>query len=176
MDLFDPPINFDYKTMPDNIVYTQDFENPYIQVVWEDSSENFTQERIKSVKHYFQKKYNSLNVNVITKSKQSEDVNQTIDVSFNIMDKNYQRELMKGFLESKGLGDHFDEIVKIDEIVDNKLLLKTPRSIHFRDGILKRFISLTSYHMETIRSWILISVAVLRLLSRTHPTLGVRLF
>jgi len=31
-------------------------ENPYIQVVWEDTPENFTQERIKSVKQYFQKK------------------------------------------------------------------------------------------------------------------------
>ena len=138
MDLFDPPINFDYKTMPDNIVYTQDFENPYIQVVWEDSSENFTQERIKSVKHYFQKKYNSLNVNVITKSKQSEDVNQTIDVSFNIMDKNYQRELMKGFLESKGLGDHFDEIVKIDEIVDNKLAAEDSEVNPFQRWYIKK--------------------------------------
>ena len=124
--------------MPDNIVYTQDFENPYIQVVWEDTPENFTQERIKSVKHYFQKKYNSLNVNVITKSKQSEDVNQTIDVSFNIMDKNYQRELMKGFLESKGLGDHFDEIVKIDEIVDNKLAAEDSEVNPFQRWYIKK--------------------------------------
>ena len=138
MDLFDPPINFNYTTMPDNIVYTQDFENPYIQVVWEDTPENFTQERIKSVKHYFQKKYNSLNVNVITKSKQSEDVNQTIDVSFNIMDKNYQRELMKGFLESKGLGDHFDEIVKIDEIVDNKLAAEDSEVNPFQRWYIKK--------------------------------------
>ena len=28
-------------------------ENPYVQVVWEDAPENFTQEKLKNVKHYF---------------------------------------------------------------------------------------------------------------------------
>ena len=48
-------------------------DNPYVQVVWEDTPENFTQEKIKSVKQYFQKKYLSNNVNVITKVKPVED-------------------------------------------------------------------------------------------------------
>jgi hypothetical protein len=26
-------------------------ENPYVQVVWEDAPENFTQEKLKNVKH-----------------------------------------------------------------------------------------------------------------------------
>ena len=64
-------------------------ENPYVQVVWEDTPENFTQERIKSVKQYFQKKYSTTNVNVVTKLKGvEEEVMQTVDVSLNIMDKN----------------------------------------------------------------------------------------
>jgi DNA repair exonuclease SbcCD ATPase subunit len=98
-----------------------EFDNPYLQVVWEDVAENFTQERIKSVKQYFGKKYSTTNVNIITKTKQSQEVNHTVDVSMNIMDKNYQRELMRGFLVSKNNGDYFDEIVKIDDVVDNKL-------------------------------------------------------
>jgi DNA repair exonuclease SbcCD ATPase subunit len=98
-----------------------EFDNPYLQVVWEDGAENFTQERIKSVKQYFGKKYSTTNVNIITKTKQSQEVNHTVDVSMNIMDKNYQRELMRGFLVSKNNGDYFDEIVKIDDVVDNKL-------------------------------------------------------
>ena len=60
-------------------------ENPYVQVVWEDTAENFTQERIKSVRTYFSKKYNSTNINVLTKVKTSSDVKQTVDVSFNMM-------------------------------------------------------------------------------------------
>lgn len=124
--------------MPKDIPKLQEFENPYIQVVWEDTPENFTQERIKSVKQYFQKKYNSFNVNVISKTKQSEDVNQTIDVSFNIMDKNYQRELMKGFLETKGQGDSFEDILKIDEIVDNRIAAEDSEATPFQRWYIKK--------------------------------------
>jgi DNA repair exonuclease SbcCD ATPase subunit len=106
--------------------------------VWEDAPENFTQERIKSVKTYFQKKYNSLNVNVITKSKQTETGQQTVDVSFNIMDKNYQRELMKSFLESKGSGDKYDDIVKIDEAVENKLIQQDVEVTPFQKWYIKK--------------------------------------
>ena len=120
MDLFNQPPPFDLITMEEDIKNIE-FDNPYLQVVWEDGAENFTQERIKSVKQYFGKKYSTTNVNIITKTKQSQEVNHTVDVSMNIMDKNYQRELMRGFLVSKNNGDYFDEIVNIDDVVDNKL-------------------------------------------------------
>ena len=137
MDLFNPPINYDLTTMSEKIKL-EEYENPYIQVVWEDTPENFTQERIKSVKTYFQKKYNSLNVNVITKTKQTETGQQTVDVSFNIMDKNYQRELMKSFLESKGSGDKYDDIVKIDEAVENKLIQQNVEVKPFQKWYIKK--------------------------------------
>ena len=41
------------------MIDTTNLDNPYIQVIWEDYNENFTQEKIKSVRQYFQKKYNS---------------------------------------------------------------------------------------------------------------------
>ena len=55
MDLFNPPILFNYKTMSHKLDVSK-LDNPYVQVIWEDTPENFTQERIKSVKQYFQKK------------------------------------------------------------------------------------------------------------------------
>jgi DNA repair exonuclease SbcCD ATPase subunit len=116
----------------------EDYENPYVQVVWEDTPENFTQERIKSVKQYFSKKYNSLNVNVITKTIQLESVNQTVDVSFNIMDKNYQRELIKSLLESKNQGEHFEKVVTIDGLVDNKLLTEDVEVSPFKKWFIKK--------------------------------------
>ena len=116
----------------------EDYENPYVQVVWEDTPENFTQERIKSVKQYFSKKYNSLNVNVITKTTQLESVNQTVDVSFNIMDKNYQRELIKSLLESKNQGEHFEKVVAIDGLVDNKLLTEDVEVSPFKKWFIKK--------------------------------------
>jgi hypothetical protein len=76
------------------------YENPAIQVVWEDLQENFTQDKIKSVKHYFQKKYNTTNVNVLTKVKNIDtDTMQSIDVSVNVTDVNYQLDLLKKFLD-----------------------------------------------------------------------------
>ena len=116
----------------------EDYENPYVQVVWEDTPENFTQERIKSVKQYFSKKYNSSNVNVITKTIQLESVNQTVDVSFNIMDKNYQRELIKSLLESKNQGEHFEKVVAIDGLVDNKLLTEDVEVSPFKKWFIKK--------------------------------------
>ena len=98
------------------------FENPYIQVVWEDNNENFTQDKIKSVKHYFQKKYNTTNVNVITKAKvQKEEGEQTVDVSVNIMDTNYQIELLKQYLTSKNYDKHLDDILNHNRMVENKM-------------------------------------------------------
>ena len=121
MDLFNPPIIPNFKFMTHKLDVSK-LENPYIQVVWEDTAENFTQERIKSVRTYFTKKYNSTNVNVLTKVKTSDDVKQTVDVSFNIMDRNYQIELMKELIKQKGQDNLFDDIIKLDTAVENKMV------------------------------------------------------
>jgi DNA repair exonuclease SbcCD ATPase subunit len=113
-------------------------DNPYIQVVWEDTSENFTQEKIKSVKQYFQKKYSSNNVNVITKVKVTDDTQQTVDVSVNIMDKNYQKELIKSLLESKGQDQYFDQVMNIDLAVENRMLVNEVEVTPFKKWYIKK--------------------------------------
>ena len=121
-DLFNPYPTYNYKNMPTKLDIST-LENPYIQVIWEDTPENFTQERIKSVKQYFMKKYASSNINVITKVKTvDDDTQQTVDVSVNIMDKNYQKELIKTFLESKGQDQYLDQVMNIDLAVENRML------------------------------------------------------
>jgi len=121
MDLFNPPKIFNYKIMIKDLDFSL-YENPIIQVVWEDLPENFTQDKIKSVKHYFSKKYNTTNVNVLTKAKtiQTEEM-QSIDVSVNISDANYQLDLLKNFIESKGHKDKTDDILGINKMVENKM-------------------------------------------------------
>jgi DNA repair exonuclease SbcCD ATPase subunit len=96
-------------------------ENPYIQVVWEDNAENFTQERVKSIRNYFSKKYNSSNVNVLTKVKTSKEVQQTVDVSLNIMDRNYQVELLKELLKQKGQDNIYEQVIDLDNAVEAKI-------------------------------------------------------
>ena len=121
MDLFNPPKLFNYNIMIKNLDFSV-FENPTVQVVWEDLPENFTQDKIKSVKYYFQKKYNTTNVNVLTKSKIFEtDITQSIDVSVNITDKNYQLDLIKNFLVSKDYNHMTEDVLSINNMVENKM-------------------------------------------------------
>jgi DNA repair exonuclease SbcCD ATPase subunit len=121
MDLFNPPKLYNYNIMIKDVDFSK-FENPPIQVVWEDYQENFTQDKIKSVKHYFQKKYNTTNVNVLTKAKiVDQETNQTIDISVNITDTNYQLDLLKNFLTSKGYDKKMDEILDLNKSVEGRM-------------------------------------------------------
>ena len=75
-------------------------DNPFIRVVWEDVPDNFTQERLRRVKSYFKKKYNSTNVNVITKSQSLDGEEIKLGVDTNIVDPVYQKRLLKEFIIS----------------------------------------------------------------------------
>ena len=136
-DLFNPIPTYNYKHMASKLDIST-LENPYIQVIWEDTPENFTQERIKSVKQYFQKKYNSTNINVITKVKTTEETQQTIDVSVNIMDKNYQKELIKSMLESKGQDQYYDQVMNIDSAVENRMAANDVEVTPFKRWYIKK--------------------------------------
>ena len=136
-DLFNPPKQFNYTMSKD--IQLPVLDNPYIQVVWEDNAENFTQERIKSVKAYFQKKYETTNVNVITKVKNvADDTQQTVDVSFNIMDKNYQSELIKSYIKSKGQDQYIDQVMGIDSLVENRIIANADEVSVFKKWYIKR--------------------------------------
>jgi len=136
-DLFNPIPKFNYENMTTKLDITT-LENPYIQVIWEDTPENFTQERLKSVKQYFQKKYNSTNINVITKVKTLEEIQQTIDVSVNIMDKNYQKELIKSLMESKGQDLYYEQVMNIDSAVENRMLINEVEITPFKRWYIKK--------------------------------------
>ena len=132
MDLFNPPKLFNYNIMIKDLDFSK-FENPIIQVVWEDLPENFTQDKIKSVKHYFSKKYNTTNVNVLTKAKNVEsETMQSIDVSVNITDTQYQLELITNYLKSKGHEDKTDDVLNINRMVENKMSGDEETSTQFK--------------------------------------------
>lgn len=136
-DLFNPTPEFNFKTMSKKLDIDS-LDNPYVQVIWEDTPENFTQERLKSVKQYFQKKYITTNVNVITKVKSSEENSQTVDVSFNILDKNYQKELIRSLLQSKGLENNFEDVMNIDIAVENKIITEDANVTAFKRWYIKK--------------------------------------
>jgi DNA repair exonuclease SbcCD ATPase subunit len=136
MDLFSKPLNLERVKMIKDLDFDK-LENPYVQVVWEDAPENFTQEKLKNVKHYFQKKYNTTSVNVITKLKKSEEVQDNVDVSINIMDENYQHELIKSILESKNQLGLYEDVLKIDSSVNNKMIAEQEEVGTFKKWFIK---------------------------------------
>ena len=137
LNLFQESKPFNYNIMIKDLDFSK-FDNPTIQVVWEDYNENFTQDKIKSVKHYFQKKYNTTNVNVITKAKvEKEEGEQTVDVSVNIMDTNYQVELLKQFLTSKNYDKHLDTILNHNKMVENKMQETETETAVFKKWFIK---------------------------------------
>ena len=97
-------------------------ENPFIKVTWEDIPENFTQEKIKRVRSYFQNKYKSKNVTVLTKAidKTSGD-ELDIDLEQNVMDTNYQRSLMSQFVMSNDMKIDIDLLKRLDDKVNMKI-------------------------------------------------------
>ena len=137
MDLFNPPkiLNYHYMT---HKLKTDDLTNPHIQVMWEDTPENFTQERIKRVRSYFQKKFSSTNVNVVTKVKSTEGELQSIDVSMNILDENYQKELIVKFLENNELKDFTDDVLKLDDSVENMISADKAEVTPFKKWYIKK--------------------------------------
>jgi len=113
------------------------WENPSIRVVWEDYPENMTQEKVKDIRQYFAKKYLSSNVQVVTKIKNDNKILQTIDVSSNILDANYQNNLIKKMLEANNNIDCYDRVMEINKIVENKLLLENPETTQFNKWYIK---------------------------------------
>ena len=152
LDLFNPPKQFNYDIMINELDFSN-FENPTIQIVWEDLPENFTQDKIKGVKHYFQKKYNTTNVNVLTKSKSvDDDTQQTVDVSLNVTDVNYQLDLLKKFLESKNYDDYIDDVISINRMVENKMSEDEIENVQFKKWYVRRieFSNFLSYGEDQV--------------------------
>ena len=96
-------------------------ENPFIRVVWEDIPENFTKERIRRVKSYFSKKYNSKNVTVISRAQSVKGKKLELSLGEDVMDKNYQKNLLKEFLKQENINIEWDNISRLDNKVNSNL-------------------------------------------------------
>jgi len=97
-------------------------ENPFIKVTWEDIPENFTQEKIKRVRSYFKRKYNSKNVTVLTKvvdKNNSDELN--VDIEQNVMDISYQKDLMEQFVKVNDITVDIDLLKRMDDKINSKM-------------------------------------------------------
>lgn len=96
------------------------YNNPFIKVTWEDNPENFTSEKIKRVKAYFQDKYKTKNIQVITKSlANNTDIKlDSLEASDSILDHHYQKKLMKDFINENDIRTKWDLVDRLDNKVN----------------------------------------------------------
>ncbi len=114
--------------------------NPFIKVTWQDVPENFTPEKIRRVKSYFQNKYNSKNVQVITKTLAN--VNQTrlesLEASDNILDHQYQKKLMKDFIKDNSIDIKWELIDRLDNKVNTQIDKLNENKVRYNKWFIKR--------------------------------------
>lgn len=98
------------------------YENPAVKIIWDGYQEDFTKERKLRVKDYFRKKYNTNNVTIITRSKAKDEYDLVLDVSSDVRDLAFQRELIQNLLASKGQMSDYNTILELDTIVEEKII------------------------------------------------------
>jgi DNA repair exonuclease SbcCD ATPase subunit len=114
--------------------------NPFIKVEWEDVAENFTPERIKRVKTYFQTKYNTTHVQVITKTlSQKQDTRlKTLEVSDNILDNQFQKKLMKDFLTENDVQIKWELVDRLDNRVNGEINKENENKVRYNKWFIKK--------------------------------------
>lgn len=130
------------------------YENPYIKVTWQDTPENFIPEKISRVKSYFQKKYNSKHVQIITKVA-SADTNtklRSLDISENISDGEYQKNLMKDFVKENSIDVDWTKLDRLDNKVNEILITNGDGTIKYNKWYVKKieFSNFLSYGKDNV--------------------------
>lgn len=115
------------------------YNEPFIKVNWEDYPENFTQEKIKRVKHYFQKKYNTRHVHVVTVPIINFEATKltSLDITENISDFAYQKKLMLDFINENNIKVDLDKLNALDDKVNEKVHDEMINKIQYNKWYLK---------------------------------------
>ncbi|MEN6292377.1 MAG: hypothetical protein ABFD07_10255, partial [Methanobacterium sp.] len=115
------------------------YNNPTIKVTWEDVPENFTKERIRRVKAYFQQKYNTKNIKIITKSLTNTGTTrlESLEVSESITDYQYQKKLMKDYLKSNDVDVDLDKIDRLDNKVNEEMDKQNTNKVKYNKWYIK---------------------------------------
>ena len=114
--------------------------NPFIKVEWEDTPENLTQERIKRVKSYFEKKYNSTNIKIVTKVV-SNNLNtklRTLEASDNILDPQHQKNIVKEFVAENDINVKWDLLNRLDDKVNSEIDKLNQNNVRYNKWYIKK--------------------------------------
>jgi len=116
------------------------YNNPFIKVTWEDTPENFTPEKIRRVKSYFQDKYKTKSIQVITKSltNKSDIVLESLEASDNILDHEYQKKLMKDFIKENSIQTKWELVDRLDNKVNGEIDKTNQNKVRYNKWFVKR--------------------------------------
>ena len=103
---------------------------PYIKVTWEDTPENFTQEKLARIKTYFKKKYKTNKVNVVTKSLNTGGIVKNIDASENVLDEAFQTTLVKEYIKEHKIDVKWEDFKRLHNKINEKIGLATTTPQH----------------------------------------------
>jgi DNA repair exonuclease SbcCD ATPase subunit len=101
--------------------------NAKIKIYWDDLPHNYSKEAKTKIKNYFASKYgfNKNNINIVYRPIKRTANGDVIEITGagieNIMDVNYQRSLMREYLDREGKNVDFNRIVALDEKVNGEL-------------------------------------------------------
>ena len=116
------------------------YNNPFIKVTWEDTPENFTPEKIRRVKSYFQDKYKGKNIQVITKSlvNTSNVQLQSLEASDSILDNQYQKGLMKDFIKENSITTKWELVDRLDNRVNGEIDKLNQNKVRYNKWYIKK--------------------------------------
>jgi DNA repair exonuclease SbcCD ATPase subunit len=116
------------------------YNNPFIKVTWDDTPENFTPEKIRRVKSYFQDKYKTKNIQVITKSlTNTSDINlESLEASDSILDQQYQKKLMKDFIKENQIQTKWELVDRLDNKVNLSIDKLNENKVRYNKWYIKK--------------------------------------
>ena len=116
------------------------YNNPFIKVTWEDTPESFTPEKIKRVKAYFQDKYKTKNIQVITKSltNTSNIQLESLEASDSILDPQYQKKLMKDFIKENNIQIKWELVDRLDNRVNGEIDKLNENKVRYNKWYIKK--------------------------------------
>ena len=116
------------------------YKDPFIKVEWEDSLENLTTERIKRVKEYFKKKYNTVHVKVVSKVAINDSTTKlkSLDVSDSILDPVYQKNLMKDFIKENDIDIKWEMVDRLDNKVNSNIDKSKENTVRYNKWFIRK--------------------------------------
>jgi len=114
--------------------------NPFIKVTWEDVPENFTPEKIRRAKSYFEKKYNAKSVQVITKNLTNVQNTrlESLEATDNILDPVHQKQLMRDFINDNNIDVKWELVERLDNRVNQKIAEANQNKVRYNRWFVKK--------------------------------------